>query len=228
MAADYSQIELRILAHLSGDPGLQEAFRENRDIHTRTAAALFNLPEKEITPGMRRDAKVVNFGIIYGMGARRLAWELNISQSKAADFIQNYFNRYTRVKSFMRETVDKARKTGYVTTLSGRKRFLPELSSGNRLIQTNAERMAANTPIQGSAADLIKKAMIDIDTALSRTNLDCEMLLQVHDELVFEVANKDLPRASALVKDKMENAMTFNVPLKVDVGAGHNWLQAHG
>jgi DNA polymerase-1 len=227
MAADYSQIELRILAHLSGDPALVEAYQKGLDIHTRTAAALYNVPENQVSADQRRSAKVVNFGVIYGMGSLRLSRELEIAREEASGFIENYFRRYARVREFMRGTVDRARKRGYVETISGRRRYLPELASGNRMIMDNAERMAANTPIQGSASDLMKKAMIDLDWKLESSGLDCDMLLQVHDELVFEVAKADAGRASALIKRTMEEAMTLSVPLVVDIGMGRTWLEAH-
>ncbi|MBF0432776.1 MAG: DNA polymerase I [Fibrobacteria bacterium] len=227
LAADYSQVELRILAHLSGDPALCEAFSKAMDIHTRTASALFDTKEEDVTSDMRRSAKVVNFGVIYGMGARRLAGELKITQKQASEFIENYFARYTKVKDFMRGTIDKARQAGYVETITGRRRYLPELSSSNRMVKENAERMAANTPIQGSAADLIKKAMIDVARQLYASGLDCEMLLQVHDELVFEVAKSSLDRARILICNTMEKAMDFSVPLVVDAGHGRTWLEAH-
>ena len=228
MAADYSQIELRILAHLSADTALVEAYQKDMDIHTRTAAALYNVPEEQVSSDQRRSAKVVNFGVIYGMGSLRLSRELEIPREEASGFIENYFKRYAMVKEYMRGTVNRARKRGYVETISGRRRYLPELASGNRMIMENAERMAANTPIQGSAADLMKKAMIDLDGKLESAGLGCNMLLQVHDELVFEVAKADVGRASALIKRTMEEAMKLSVPLKVDIGTGLTWLEAHG
>ncbi|MFC1584809.1 DNA polymerase I [Fibrobacterota bacterium] len=227
LAADYSQIELRILAHLSADPGLVEAYQKGLDIHTQTASALYHVPEHQVTPDQRRNAKVVNFGVIYGMGPLRLSRELSISREEASQFIENYFKRYAGVREFIKNTLDTARKQGYVETVSGRRRYLPELASDNRMARENAERMAVNTPVQGSAADLIKKAMIDIDWNLETAGMDCDMLLQVHDELVFEVVKADVERASSLIRNTMENALRFSVPLVVDIDAGSTWLEAH-
>ncbi len=228
LSADYSQIELRVLAHLSGDEGLNEAYQKGVDIHTRTASALYQVSESDVTSEMRRSAKVVNFGVLYGMGPQRLSRELEIPRSEASGFIEKYFERFGHVKAYMKETVDQARKMGYVETISGRRRYLPDLASDNRMVKENAERMAVNTPIQGSAADLIKKAMIEIDGLLAHSSIDCDMLLQVHDELVFEVAKSDVERATLLIKRAMENAMTFSVPLVVEIGIGDTWLESHG
>jgi DNA polymerase I len=227
LCADYSQIELRLLAHLSGDPTLREAYRQNIDIHTRTAAILYKVPEAEVTSEMRRSAKVVNFGVLYGMGAHRLASQLRIPRAEAAKFIDNYFSTYSMVEKYMTSTVDKGRSLGYVETLAGRRRYLPDLLSDNRMMKENAERIAANTPIQGSAADLIKIAMIRIHHELETKPLRCDMLLQVHDELVFEVAKPDVEEASRLIKAEMEGAMQLEVPLVVEIGTGPNWLEAH-
>lgn len=227
LCADYSQIELRLLAHLSGDPALKEAYRKGLDIHTRTAAALYRIPEDRVTSEMRRSAKVVNFGVLYGMGAHRLASQLKIPRAEAASFIENYFSTYAAVESYIRETIDRGRKQGYVETLSGRRRYLPELLSDNRMLMENAERIAANTPIQGSAADLIKIAMIRIHRLLEVEPMEVEMLLQVHDELVFEVRKSSVERATAMIKAEMEGAMTLDVPLVVEVGTGRTWLEAH-
>ncbi len=227
LCADYSQIELRLLAHLSGDPALREAYRMNIDIHTRTAASLYKVPEAEVTPVMRRSAKVVNFGVLYGMGAQRLASQLRIPRAEAAKFIENYFSTFAMVENYMTSTVDKGRRDGYVETLAGRRRYLPDLLSDNRLAKENAERIAANTPIQGSAADLIKIAMIRIHHLLKAGPLRCDMLLQVHDELVFEVALADVAAASRLIKTEMEGAMQLEVPLVVEIGTGFTWLDAH-
>ncbi len=228
LCADYSQIELRLLAHLSEDPNLREAYQQNIDIHTRTAAALYNVPEASVTSDMRRSAKVVNFGVLYGMGSTRLSAQLKISRSEASQFIDNYFTTYSMVEVYIRAVVDMGRKLGYVETLSGRKRYLPDLLSDNRQFKENAERIAANTPIQGSAADLIKIAMIRIHEKLSQSKLRCDMLLQVHDELVFDVEIEDAEALSILVKTEMENAMQLSVPLVVEIGKHFNWLEAHG
>ena len=227
LCADYSQIELRLLAHLSQDPALCEAYQNNLDIHARTAAALYNVKESEVTGEMRRNAKVVNFGVLYGMGATRLSAQLKISRSDASQFIDNYFSTYAMVQHYIQATVDMGRKLGYVETLAGRKRYLPDLLSDNRQFKENAERIAANTPIQGSAADLIKIAMIRIQKKLEIENGECDMLLQVHDELVFEVPKNEITSVSQMIKHEMENAMKLSVPLIVQIGTGSNWLDAH-
>ncbi len=227
MAADYSQIELRILAHLSGDPGLCRAYQNGLDIHTQTAAALYGVEEPLVTGDMRRSAKAINFGVIYGMGPRRLSRELGVGLDTAEDFIKKYFTTYHEVNNFKQQTVEEARKCGYVKTILGRRRYLPDLASNNRMHKENAERMAVNTPIQGSAADLIKLAMIALHKELATSLLDCTMLLQVHDELVFEVSKKDADAAASLIKSIMEQAMILSVPLAVDIGCGTNWLEAH-
>jgi DNA polymerase I len=227
LCADYSQIELRLLAHLSGDPALREAYRQGLDIHTRTAASLYKVPEDQVTSDMRRSAKVVNFGVLYGMGSGRLAAQLKIPRSEAAAFIENYFATFAKVDEYITGTVDKGRSLGYVQTLAGRRRYLPDLLSDNRMLKENAERIAANTPIQGSAADLIKIAMIRIHHELEKGSLKCDMLLQVHDELVFEVDPSDVEAATAMIKREMEGAMELEVPLVVGFGSGPNWLAAH-
>ncbi len=226
LAADYSQIELRLLAHLSGDPALKEAYRQGLDIHARTAAALFQVPEEQVTSDMRRAAKVVNFGVLYGMGSQRLSQQLKIPRDQAKNFIENYFATFARVDLFIRETVDQARRRGYVETLSGRRRYLPDLHSDSPMLKEQAERIAVNTPVQGSAADLIKIAMIHIHRRLQKEKLPCDMLLQVHDELIFEVDHDAVEEAAKLVKQEMEHAMELSVPLVVAMGSGQNWLAA--
>jgi DNA polymerase-1 len=227
LSADYSQIELRILAHLSGDERLIEAFRTDGDIHTDTARTLFNLPASDITPAMRRAAKTVNFGIIYGISPFGLSEQLGVSQAEARRYIDEYFLHFAGVKRFVDATIDKARADGFVTTLLGRKRPIPELASTNPAQRSFGERSAVNSPIQGSAADIIKLAMINIDQRLSREGLDARMVLQVHDELVFEVAHKDAEAMKALVKTEMEGAYPLSVPIRVEVGVGPNWAEAH-
>jgi DNA polymerase-1 len=226
LCADYSQIELRMLAHLSGDPALREAYRQNLDIHARTAAALYGVDETDVTAEMRRAAKVVNFGVLYGMGAHRLAGQLKIPYAEAKKFIDNYFATYARVDAYITETVTEGRKRGWVETIAGRRRYIPELLSDNRVLRENAERIAANTPIQGSAADLIKIAMIRIHEKLKNGKLPCVMLLQVHDELVFEVEEDKVEDSAKLVKHEMENAMELTVPLVADIGWGKTWVEA--
>jgi DNA polymerase-1 len=227
IAADYSQIELRVLAHLSGDPVLREAFREGQDIHTRTAAEVFGVLPGTVTSDMRRSAKVINFGILYGMGPQRLARDLGISLAEAKHYIESYFERYAGVRRFMEAVVENARETGFVRTILGRRRPVPELLSGQRGIVQAAERVATNTPIQGSAADIIKLAMLHVDQRLTRSGLDGFMILQVHDELLVETAEADLDRVIELVRDEMAQAIELSVPLEVEVGSGRTWAEAH-
>jgi DNA polymerase-1 len=227
LSADYSQIELRLLAHYSGDPILIEAFEQDQDIHTRTAVEVFELLPGMITSEMRRQAKVINFGIIYGMSPFRLSKELGISQKMAKIYIENYFRRYEGVKRFTEEIIAEARTAGKVTTLFGRHRRLPDISSKNRAAREFAERTAINTPLQGTAADLIKVAMIQIHQALSEMNLKSKMLLQVHDELLFEVPPKELQTVVEYVTKIMEGVYELNVPLKVDIKTGENWAKVH-
>jgi DNA polymerase-1 len=227
VSADYSQIELRLLAHYSDDPILIEAFEEDQDIHTRTAAEVFELLPGMITPEMRRQAKVINFGIIYGMGPFRLSKELGISHKMAKIYIDNYFRRYEGVRRFIEEIVEEARKTGKVTTLLGRHRWLPDILSKNRTAREFAERTAVNTPLQGTAADLIKVAMVRIHKALGDMNLNAKMLLQVHDELLFEVPPKELETVVESVTKIMEGVYELLVPLKVDIKTGPNWAKVH-
>ena len=226
LAADYSQIELRMLAHLSGDAMLTEAFQKDEDIHSRTAALIFGLPLDQITSDMRRQAKTINFGVIYGMGPFRLARELEISLSEAQRFIDGYFQTYSGVRSYFDEVIDFARKNGYVTTISGRRRRIPEINSRSRNPREFAERTAINTPVQGSAADLIKLAMIKIAEFFKSESLESRLLLQVHDELVFEVSETELDKINRNVRLLMETALPLDVPVKVDVGVGENWLEA--
>lgn len=227
LSADYSQIELRVLAHYSKDPILVEAFETDQDVHTRTAAEVFQLFPSMITPDMRRQAKVINFGIIYGMGPFRLAKELGISQKMARTYIDHYFTRYEGVKRFIDETIKGARQSGEVRTLLGRVRRLPDILSTNRTVREFSERTAVNTPLQGTAADLIKLSMIRIHEALVRQELKAKMLLQVHDELVFEVPREERDRVTDLVRSIMEGVYDLGVPLKVNISAGDNWAEAH-
>jgi DNA polymerase I len=227
MSADYSQVELRIMAELSKDPGMLEAFREGHDIHRATAAKVFGVSMDEVTSDMRSKAKMVNFGIIYGISAFGLAQRLKISRSEAAEIISNYFEQYSRIKAYMDESIDEARKNGYAKTILGRRRYLPDINSANATIKGFAERNAINTPVQGSAADLIKVAMINIQREMKARNMKSKMILQVHDELVFEAHKDELEALSALVKDKMEHALPLEVPMLVEVGTGENWLEAH-
>ncbi len=227
LSADYSQIELRVLAHYSQDENLLAAFREDADVHRRTAAEVFGVAPQAVSPEMRRQAKAINFGIIYGMGPYGLARQLRISSKSAKAAIERYFERYRGVRRFIEATIEKAREQGYSQTLLGRKRAIPELGSRNQTIRRQGERLAVNTTVQGTAADLIKKAMIDIDRAMGSDDSRCAMLLQVHDELVFEVAREELETVKALVREKMEGVWPLTVPLKVDLGWGANWAEAH-
>jgi len=227
LSADYSQVELRILAHCSQDQHLIEAFETDSDVHRHTAAEMLNIPPLEVTPEMRRQAKMINFGIIYGMSAFGLAQRLHITPKMAKTAIDRYFDRYRGVRTYIDETVNKARSLGYCETLLGRRRPIPELQSRNRNIQQLGERLAVNTPIQGSAADLIKKAMIDIRRALRQEQLRTAMILQVHDELVFEVHEDELEAARDLIREKMESVWPLSVPLKVDMGWAADWAGAH-
>ncbi|MCQ2054856.1 MAG: DNA polymerase I [Fibrobacter sp.] len=227
LAVDYSQIELRMLAHLSGDSALIESYKEGIDIHARTAAAIYGVPLEEVTSDMRRDAKVVNFGVLYGMTAFRLSRDLKIPMGQAKDFITGYFDMYQGVQEFIETTKQEAHRDGYVETLSGRRRYIAGIDSSDRMESQMAERMAVNTPVQGSAADLIKIAMIRIQKRINDEQLPLKMMLQVHDELVFECPKARVEELSAMVKSEMENAMQLKVPLVASVGFGENWLIAH-
>ena len=225
MSADYSQIELRILAHLSKDPELIAAFEKDRDVHNHTASLIFGVDEKEVTPEMRANAKTVNFGIIYGISAFGLSKSLGIDPGSAQQFIDSYFERYPAVKVYMEDKIEEARSAGYVTTLFNRRRYIPEIKTGGMREQQQAERVAINTPVQGSAADLIKIAMINIHRVMKKKNLKSLMTLQVHDELVFEVPGDELDKMRTLVKEEMEGAVKLLVPIKVSVQYGKNWLE---
>jgi DNA polymerase-1 len=225
LAADYSQIELRLLAHLSGDPLFVHAFQSGGDIHRQTAALIFDVPLEQVTSEMRGRAKTINFATIYGQGAHALSRQLKISHAEAKEFIERYFERFRRVREYLDSMVEYARQHGYVETIFKRRRYVPELRDRNFSIRAFGERTAANSPIQGSAADLIKIAMIRIHQRLNAERLSARMLLQVHDELVFEVPGPEMDTVPALVKSEMEGAATLSVPLVVDVGAGPNWLE---
>jgi DNA polymerase-1 len=223
LGADYSQIELRILAAMSHDPRLVHAFATGEDIHAATAAAVFGVPLEEVTPDQRRIAKVVNFGIIYGIGEGRLAHETGITRPEAGEFIANYNRTYAGVKAFMDEMRRTAALYGYVSTLMNRRRYMPDIHSNHPGIRTAAERAAINMPIQGTAADIIKLAMIEIHDRLAEQFPEAKMVLQVHDELVFDVPRSHLAEVAALVRDTMEHALDIGVPLEVEVKAGQDW-----
>ena len=224
--ADYSQIELRVLASVCGDKNMQEAFSEGRDIHTSTAAQVFDIPEDFVTPEMRSAAKAVNFGIIYGIGAFSLSKDNGVTVAEAKRYIKNYLDNFPKVSEFMDKTVDDGIKNGYVTTLFGRRRYIPELSASNKVLQAFGKRAAMNAPIQGAAADIIKIAMVRVYKKLREEDLDARLILQVHDELIIEAAEKDKDRAEKILKDEMENAVKLAVPMTVDVNSGRSWYEA--
>ena len=227
LSADYSQIELRIIAALSGEENMIAAFQNNEDIHKSTAAKVFNVPLEEVTKEQRSNAKTVNFGIIYGVSAFGLSNQTSLSRKESADLIDAYYTTYPKLKSYMANQVDFARENGYVQTVLGRRRYLRDINSANMMVKSGAERNAVNAPIQGSAADIIKIAMINIHKKLNEENWKSKMLLQVHDELVFDVHNDELEKIQPMIKYEMENAFKLDVPLDVEIGIGKNWLEAH-
>ena len=227
LAADYSQIELRIIAALSKDQGMVNAFNSGTDIHSATASKVFDVELDQVTREQRSKAKMVNFGIIYGISAFGLSQRLNIPRKEAKFIIDSYFEKYSRIKEYMDESIDFARKNGYVKTIKNRKRYLKDINSSNAIVRGFAERNAINAPIQGSAADVIKIAMINIDEAMEQEKLKSSMILQVHDELVFDVYKPELNQVTELVKFHMENAVQIGVPLTVEMDTGSNWLEAH-
>jgi len=228
LSADYSQVELRLLAHLADDPGLLTVFKEGGDVHRRTAALIAGLEESQVTAEMRSRAKAINFGVIYGMGARALARQIKVKMVEASAFIETYFETYPGVRDFIDRTKAQAHRDGWVETLLGRRRLLPDIESANNRVRAFQERVAVNTPIQGTAADLIKLAMIQIQKDLGETDLGALLLLQVHDELVFEVPSENLESLKPLVRVAMEGALELKVPLVVDMHSGGNWAEAHG
>ena len=227
ISADYSQIELRLIAEISEEENMIKAFQNGEDIHTSTASKLFKIPNNEVTKQQRSQAKSVNFGIIYGQGAFTLAEQTGLSRTEAKEMIDNYYQNYPKLKEFIANQIQKARQNGFVETILGRRRYLKDINSNNFVVRGHSERNAVNTPIQGSAADIIKKAMINIDKILSESDLQTKMLLQVHDELLFEVPENEVELVSNLIKTEMENAVKTTVPLLVEVGVGDNWLEAH-
>ena len=226
-SADYSQIELRIMAHLSGDPHMIDAFCEGEDIHAATAAKIYGLSPAEVSSDMRRKAKTANFGIIYGISVFGLAERLDIPRGEAKELIDGYFKSYPRIREYMDESIRAAKEKGYVETLFKRKRFLPDINSHNAIVRGYAERNAINAPIQGSAADIIKLAMIHIHQRFEEENLRSRMILQVHDELNFNVWKDELEKVKEIVLDGMEQVIKLRVPLIADYGEGENWLVAH-
>jgi DNA polymerase-1 len=227
LAADYSQIELRIIAALSKDPAMVEAFQKGEDIHATTAAKVFDVPLEAVTREQRSNAKTVNFGIVYGVSAFGLSQQTNLSRSESKELIEAYYTTYPQLKAYMSSQVDFARENGYVETVLGRRRYLKDINSQNAIVRGGAERNAVNAPIQGSAADVIKIAMINIHKRMKNEPWESKMLLQVHDELVFDVPKTEVDALTEMVKHEMENAFSLEVPLVVDVGIGDNWLEAH-
>ena len=224
--ADYSQIELRVLAHIAGDDAMRKAFCDHVDIHTATAAQVFGVPVEEVTPLQRRHAKAVNFGIVYGISEFSLAEDIGVSRYEARAYIDNYLNNYRGVKKYMHKVVADAREIGYTETLYGRRRYIPELKSSNFNVRSGAERIALNTPIQGTAADLIKLAMIRVENALNEKYPDAQLLLQVHDELIVECPEGIAQEVAALVSREMENVASLSVPLTAEAKFGKSWYEA--
>lgn len=224
--ADYSQIELRVLAHCSGDKELIQAYREARDIHRITASQVFHTPFDEVTDLQRRNAKAVNFGIVYGISSFGLSQDLSITRKEAAEYIERYFETYPGIKTFLDDTVAHAKEQGYVVTLFGRRRPVPELSSSNFMQRQFGERVAMNSPIQGTAADIIKIAMIAVDKELTKRKMKSRLVLQVHDELLVEAWKEELEEVQAILKECMENAATLDVPLDIDMHTGQSWYEA--
>ena len=227
ISSDYSQIELRVLAHISNDEGLKDAFIQDIDVHSRTASELFGVPLGSVTQEMRRIAKTVNFGVVYGISPYGLSEALDISPGEAGQYIDQYFEKHKGVRAYMKSTIAEAKQTGHVMTLLGRKRPVPEINSTNSNIRQQTERLAINSPIQGTAADLIKIAMINIHNRLKREKLKTRMVLQIHDELLCEAPEDEASIAKDLIRHEMENALSLSVPLKVDIGIGKNWAEAH-
>jgi len=225
--ADYSQIELRLLAAISRDTAMIETFRNGGDIHRMTASQVFGVPPEDVTSEMRKNAKAVNFGIVYGISDFSLAGDIGVSKREAADYINGYFKKYPGVERYLKETIEKAKETGFVTTIYGRRRYIPELSATKKQLQAFGERVAMNTPIQGAAADVIKLAMVNTEKALKRANLSARLILQVHDELIIEAKKEDVTAACAILKQEMEHAVTLPVPLEVDLSFGDTWYDAH-
>jgi DNA polymerase-1 len=227
LSADYSQIELRIIAGLSREAGLLEAFKTGVDVHTATAAKVYGVALDAVTSEMRSKAKMVNYGIAYGISAFGLAQRLRIPRREAAEIIDNYFKQFSGIRKYMDDTIEFARSKGYVETVTGRRRYIRDIRSSNATVRGSAERNAINAPIQGSAADMIKLAMINIHAELGRRKLKTKMLLQVHDELVFDLVKTEEKEVLPLVEEKMKTAISLDVPIEVEMGVGKTWLEAH-
>ena len=224
--ADYSQIELRVLAHIADDAHMQAAFSSGEDIHAVTASQVFRVPLSEVTPEMRRNAKAVNFGIVYGISAWSLSQDIGVSPEEAKAYMDAYLENYSGVRAYMKDIVETAKAQGYVTTLYGRRRYLPELKSSNFNLRAFGERVALNTPIQGTAADIIKLAMIRVDHALAEAGLQAKLILQVHDELIVECPQEEAAQASRILQREMEQVAQLKVPLVVEAKAGGSWYEA--
>ena len=226
--ADYSQIELRVLAHISGDENMRQAFRDNTDIHTVTASEVFGVPADMVTPLMRSRAKAVNFGIVYGIGAFSLSKDIGVTVREAQKYIDNYLRHFSSVDSYMKEVIEKAKADGYVSTMEGRRRYLPELTASNRNTRAFGERVARNAPIQGTAADIIKIAMVRVDERLRKEGLEARLVLQVHDELIVEAPAFESMQVAMLLQEEMENAVQLSVPLTAEAAMGGTWYDAKG
>ena len=227
VSADYSQIELRIMAHLSCDIHLIEAFREGKDVHAITAAKIFGITPEEVTSDQRRIAKTANFGIMYGISSFGLSQRLGISRSESKQIIEDYFANFPAIESYIQDTLSSARESGYVETLFGRRRYLPDITSRNATVKALAERTAVNAPIQGTAADIIKLAMINVADRLDKEGFKSRMILQIHDELLFDACPEEVESLTKVIKEEMENVITLSVPLTVECNYGNNWLEAH-
>ena len=225
--ADYSQIELRLLAAISEDKAMTEAFVSGTDIHAVTASQVFGVPLESVTPELRKRAKAVNFGIIYGISDFSLAADIHVSKKQAGEYIESYLRKYSGVDAYLKDVVEKANRDGYVTTLFGRRRYIPELKSGKRTLRAFGERVAMNSPIQGTAADIIKLAMVETERELSKSGLDARLTLQVHDELLVEAKREDAEAAANILRGCMEGCVKLSVPLTVDVTVGDNWYEGH-
>lgn len=226
--ADYSQIELRVLADISGDENMIKAFKENQDIHAITASQVFDMPLDFVTSQMRNRAKAVNFGIVYGIGAYSLAKDIGVTNKEAKNYIDSYLKHYSGIDNYMNDVVAKAKDTGYVETTFGRRRYLPELTASNHMTRAFGERVARNAPIQGTAADIIKIAMIRVDKRLYEENLEARLILQVHDELIVECPAHEAMRTAMILQEEMEKAVTLSVPLRADSAVGETWYDAKG
>ena len=227
LSADYSQIELRVMAELSGDEAMIEAFREGIDIHTSTASKVYHVPVEEVTREMRDKAKTVNFGIIYGISAFGLQQRLNIPRGEASELIENYFAKYPGVQSYIDRTIEFAKENGFVVTQTGRRRYLRDINSKSRGVAQAAERLAMNSPIQGTAADILKLAMINVDRELRAGDFQTKMILTVHDEIVFDMLASEKDAVIPVIESAMVNTLPMRVPIVVEMGTGENWLEAH-